>query len=87
MHRRYDPEIGYYEEDYSDGNYRDDSACLTLDNSDRSSGMDTQTRDRPCSTCGASEKLTLEEVILGYQCQDCRNDAVYGGDDGSYDGD
>jgi hypothetical protein len=87
VNRRYDPEIGYYEENYSDGNYHDDSSCLTVDDADRTNDLDTQTRNRPCPTCGASDRLTLEEVILGYRCKDCDNDAEYGGDDGSYDGD
>lgn len=36
-------------------------------------------RDLPCPSCGAPNRLTSEDVSLGYQCDACANAAERGG--------
>jgi hypothetical protein len=36
-------------------------------------------RTEPCGSCGEPEKLTKEDIALGYQCDDCADRAERGG--------
>lgn len=39
----------------------------------------TNPRNMPCPTCKETDKLTQEDVNLGYQCDDCANHDAFGG--------
>jgi hypothetical protein len=83
----YNPDEGYYEEDYGEEN---DDDCDFADPGGVSA-LRTATpdnpRDRPCPNCGHPDRLTRRDVALGYQCDSCANAIERGWDIDYYDGD
>ncbi len=48
-------------------------------NSALRAASETNPRNLPCPTCGVEDRLTPEDVALGYQCDPCADQDERGG--------
>ena len=81
----YDPESGYYEEDYGeddDIDFADPGGESAL----RAATPDNP-RDKPCPTCHWPNMLTRRDVAFGYQCDSCAKAMERGWDIDYFEGD
>jgi hypothetical protein len=67
----YDDDYDYYEDYHED--FMDPGG-----NSALRAATDDDPRIHPCPTCGCSNRLTLKDVKLGYQCDSCADKAEMG---------
>lgn len=79
----YDDDL-YYDDydhdcyDYDDSDPEDDPALQFADpggNSALRAATRSNPRNQPCPTCGEPDRLTPQDVGLGYQCDDCADRA------------
>ena len=68
---RYDDDYGYYDTDDYEIAFANPGSALRAE-------TENNPRCCECPTCGEQNVLTLEDVQLGYQCDECANLAEQG---------
>ena len=74
--------MGIFGDDYDYDDYDDDDRSMFADpggNSALRAATDSNPRNLPCPNCEQPNRLTPADAALGYQCDQCADDAERGG--------